>query len=113
MFDKINELFNALNNSKKDFSIYKNAKEARKILQAIKVEAQNLRNKVTENFKNKVKAEWKEAKGSEETINHKVTEEEIKENNLEDIVEPGEEVEIPVEDTKLVDENDDDFFDKQ
>ena len=112
MFDKINELFNALNNSKKDFSIYKNAKETRKILQAIKVEAQNLRNKVTENFKNKVKAEWKEAKGSEETITHNITEEEVRENNLEGIVEAGDEIEIPVEEPKLVNE-DDDFFDKQ
>lgn len=105
MFDKINELFNALNNSKKDFSIYKNAKEARKILQLIKVEAQNLRNKVTENFKNKVKTE-------EDTIIHVVTEEDIKENNLEGIVEPGDEIEIPTQEPRLVNE-DDDFFDKQ
>jgi hypothetical protein len=52
MFDKLNDLLDELNASDKDLSKYKNAKDQRKILQQIKIEAQELRNKITKEHKN-------------------------------------------------------------
>ncbi len=49
MFDKLNNLVNNLNIT--SFSNYKQVKEARKVLQEIKNEAQKLRNDLTENHK--------------------------------------------------------------
>lgn len=50
MFEKIKELSFALN-SDADMTKYKNVKEARKVLQEIKVESQALRMKINEDFK--------------------------------------------------------------
>lgn len=103
MFEYLQELVSKL--SIEDKASYVQSKKARRILQEIKIEAQKLRNKITEDFKS--------AKG----IKHTVTKEEIKDNNLEEVLEPGDEIEIPteedVEEPKLVDENDDDFFNRQ
>lgn len=101
MFEYLKELVEKL--SIEDKASYAQCKKARRILQEIKTESQKLRNKITEDFKF--------TKG----IKHTVTKEEIKENNLEGKVEEGEEIEIPQEleeEPKLVDENDDNFFDR-
>jgi hypothetical protein len=100
MFDKLKELLNSLEVN--DTSKYVQVKNARSILQKIKLESQRLRQVLTEAFK-----------ASRKTISHNVTKEEIKDNNLEEVLEPGDEIEIPVEETELVNENSDDFFDKQ
>jgi len=47
----MNELVSSLSDVNADFSKYKNVRDARKILQSIKVEAQSLRSKLTENIK--------------------------------------------------------------
>lgn len=102
MFQYIKELVEKL--SLEDKASYVQCKKARRILQEIKTESQKLRNKITEDFK------------STKGIKHKITKEEIVENNLEGKVEEGDEIEIPgeeIEEPKLVDENDDDFFDRQ
>lgn len=102
MFEHISELVSKLSLENK--GNYKQAKEARKVLQEIKIEAQRLRNQVSTDFKNAPK--------KEKVIKHKVTKEEVKENNLEGVVEAEEEIEIP-EEPVLVDENSDEFFDKR
>ncbi len=53
MFDKLNELLEQLNAVNADFSKYKNAKEARLILQDIKVAAQDARVTILEESKKK------------------------------------------------------------
>lgn len=100
MFSKLKEMSNSLEVS--DISKYVQVKNARAILQKIKVESQKLRQTLTEAFK---------ASKNGKTISHKVTKEEVIDNNLEDVLEEGDEIKIPKE--ELVNENDDDFFDKQ
>lgn len=51
MFEALNDLMDKLLKVEVDFSKYKNAKEARKFLQSIKQEAQALRFKITNSFK--------------------------------------------------------------
>lgn len=82
MFTKLKELVESLDNGT-DFKNYKNGVIARETLQKIKNEAQLLRNKIVDLRKG--------------VIEHKVTKEEIEENNLEGQVEEGENVGIPVE----------------
>lgn len=53
MFDKLSDLIDDLLKTDKSFEIYKNSKNARIILQKIKVEAQNLREKILEINKEK------------------------------------------------------------
>lgn len=85
MFSSINELVSKL--SLEDSTNYNQCKKARKLLQEIKVEAQNLRNKITTNFNSS-----KKGKAVDKVVGV---------------------VENVVEEEKLVDENSDDFFDKQ
>lgn len=77
MFETLKELVNQLDET--NLKTYKNGVKARTILQKIKNEAQKLRFQIVELRE----------------IKHKVTKEEIKENNLEGIVEENEEIGIP------------------
>ena len=51
MFETLNDLMDQLLKIETDFTKYKNAKEARKFLQSIKNEAQALRFKISNQFK--------------------------------------------------------------
>lgn len=88
MFDKLKNLVNQLEIN--DITKYNQVKNSRAILQQIKVEAQNLRNTITKEFKN-----------SKNCIKHKVSKEEIKDNNLEGEVKEGEEVLIHKKETEF------------
>ena len=50
MFEQLNELMDQLLKVETDFAKYKNAKDARKLLQLIKVESQTLRKKINDLF---------------------------------------------------------------
>jgi len=100
MFNHIKELSEKL--SLEDNSNYVQCKKARRILQEIKTEAQKLRNKITEDFKLN-----KNNKNSKEKVSEKLDETQ-EDDYQEKIIEPELEPE-----PKLVDENDDDFFEKQ
>ena len=91
MFETLRELIGQLDINA-DLKNYKNGVKARTIPQKIKNEAQKLRFQIVELRE----------------IKHKVTKEEIKENNLEGKVEEGEEIGIPeeiVEEEKFEEDN--------
>lgn len=98
MFNKLNELLSKL--KLEDPSNYVQCKNARKILQDIKVESQKLRNKITSDFKDYKSGKIKYV-GEEKIIeNEKQDNEEIKE-------------EIEEEPIRTIEEDDEEFFDKQ
>jgi phenylalanyl-tRNA synthetase alpha subunit len=87
MFENLKKLVDSLEEG--TFTSYKEVKDSRKVLQSIKIEAQSLRNNITNKFK-----EFKKLP-------------KVKKEKAVKEVKPVED-----EETKLVSEDDDDFFAK-